>query len=160
MVLSFFWRPCPDTLLDQLENRRIFSFIFFEFFSFRQSRNFWLVQLFWLFSYRHTPSLKSSTNFRSPFLDEFVAQFKSTLLLLPNGTVLATGIPVDLNLYESEHSVTDEELVKILAESPNLVSGGGSSSSKNKKKKKKAAGAASEGADKENSKETATENKA
>jgi hypothetical protein len=80
--------------------------------------------------------------------------------LLPNGTVLATGIPVDLNLYESEHSVTDEELVKILAESPNLVSGGGSSSSKNKKKKKKAAGAASEGADKENSKETATENKA
>jgi hypothetical protein len=92
-------------------------------------------------------------------LDEFVAQFKSTLLLLPNGTVLATGIPLDLNLYESEHSVTDEELVKILAESPNLVSGGGSSS-KNKKKKKKSAGAGSEGADKENAKETATENKA
>lgn len=85
---------------------------------------------------------------------EFVAQFKSTLLLLPNGTVLCTGIPVDLNLYESEYSVTDEEMVKLLAESPNLVAGAAaSSSSKNKKKKKKAAGAGSEGADKENQSE-------
>lgn len=85
-----------------------------------------------------------------------MAQFKSTLLLLPNGTVLCTGIPVDLNLYESEHSVTDEELVKLLAESPNLVSGPGatSSSSKNKKKKKKPAAAAGATADKENKSET------
>lgn len=87
-----------------------------------------------------------------------MAQFKSTLLLLPNGTVLCTGIPVDLSLYESEHSVTDEELVKLLAESPNLVSGPGatSSSSKNKKKKKKPAAAAGtpESADKENKSET------
>jgi hypothetical protein len=86
--------------------------------------------------------------------DEFVAQFKSTLLLLPNGTVLATGIPVDLSLYESEYSVTDEELVKLLAEDPKLVTGAAatssSSSSKNKKKKKKPAAAAGEGANKEN----------
>lgn len=78
--------------------------------------------------------------------------------MLPNGTVLCTGIPVDLNLYESEHSVKDEELVKLLAESPNLVSGPGasSSSSKNKKKKKKPASAtgATESADKENKSET------
>lgn len=77
--------------------------------------------------------------------------------MLPNGTVLATGIPVDLSLYESEHSVTDEELVKLLAENPNLVSGpsAASSSSKNKKKKKKAVGAAAtETADKENKSET------
>jgi hypothetical protein len=80
--------------------------------------------------------------------------------LLPNGTVLCTGIPVDLNVYESEYSVTDEELIKILAESPNLVTGGASTSSKNKKKKKKASVAGSEGADKENATETATEIKA
>lgn len=77
--------------------------------------------------------------------------------MLPNGTVLCTGIPVDLNLYESEHSVKDEELVKLLAESPNLVSGPGatSSSSKNKKKKKKpAAAAGATDTDKENKSET------
>lgn len=87
--------------------------------------------------------------------DEYVAQFKSTLLLLPNGTVLCTGIPVDLSLYESEYSVTDEELVKLLAENPKLVTGAASSSSsKNKKKKKKPAGAGVEGANKENATET------
>lgn len=77
--------------------------------------------------------------------------------MLPNGTVLATGIPVDLNLYESEYSVKDEELVKLLAEAPNLVTGAAtSSSSKNKKKKKKAASAAG---DKENQTETTTAEK-
>lgn len=90
----------------------------------------------------------------SNFSAEYVAQFKSTLLLLPNGTVLCTGIPVDLNLYESEYSVTDEEMVKLLAESPNLVVGAAaSSSSKNKKKKKKPAAVAGESADKENESE-------
>ncbi|KAG5680704.1 hypothetical protein PVAND_010195 [Polypedilum vanderplanki] len=78
--------------------------------------------------------------------NEFVAQFKSTLLLLPNGTVLATGIPIDVNLYESEYKVEDEEMVKLLAENPNVILP--STTSKNKKKKKKASGSA--GADKEN----------
>lgn len=80
--------------------------------------------------------------------------------MLPNGTVLCTGIPIDLNLYESEHKVTDEELLKILAENPNLVSGSGGS--KNKKKKKKSSGAAA-GDNKENKSEsegTAEEKKA
>jgi hypothetical protein len=78
--------------------------------------------------------------------------------LLPNGTVLCTGIPVDLSLYESEYSVTDEELVKLLAENPKLVTGAAStsSSSKNKKKKKKPAAA---GGDKENATEAAAEKK-
>lgn len=50
--------------------------------------------------------------------------------------------------------MTDEELKKLLAESPNLVAGAAAtSSSKNKKKKKKAAGAAVETADKENQSE-------
>jgi curved DNA binding protein len=74
---------------------------------------------------------------------EFVAQFKSTLLLLPNGTVIATGIPIDVNQYESEYKIEDEELKKILAENPKVIL---PSSSKNKKKKKKA----SSGAGKEN----------
>lgn len=73
-----------------------------------------------------------------------MAQFKSTLLLLPNGTLLATGIPIDANLYESEYSITDEEMVKLLAENPNVIL---PSTSKNKKKKKKPATAT---ADKEN----------
>lgn len=67
---------------------------------------------------------------------------------------MATGIPVDLSLYESEYSVTDEELVKLLAENPNLVTGAATSSaSKNKKKKKKPAAPAG---DKENETVTAT----
>lgn len=71
--------------------------------------------------------------------------------MLPNGTVLCTGMPIDLNLYESEYSVTDEELAKLLAENPNLVTGAATSSaSKNKKKKKKPAAAAG---DKENQSE-------
>lgn len=84
-----------------------------------------------------------------------MAQFKSTLLLLPNGTVLATGIPIDVNLYESEHKITDEELIKLLAENPNVILP--TSSSKNKKKKKKSAA----GGDKENEndKEEASANK-
>lgn len=77
-----------------------------------------------------------------------MAQFKSTLLLLPNGTVLATGIPIDVNLYESEYSITDEEMVKLLAENPNVILP--TTSSKNKKKKKKPASATTGGADKEN----------
>lgn len=81
--------------------------------------------------------------------NEFVAQFKSTLLLLPNGTVLATGIPIDVNLYESEYSITDEETAKLLAENPNVILP--STTSKNKKKKKKSSSSAATGnQDKEN----------
>lgn len=74
--------------------------------------------------------------------------------------MLCTGIPLDLNLYESEYSVSDEELVKLLAENPNLVTGAASSSSsKNKKKKKKPAAGATENADKENKAEVSAEKK-
>lgn len=92
---------------------------------------------------------KSSYYFH--FLDEFVAQFKSTLLLLPNGTVLATGIPIDVNQYESEHKIENEDMIKLLAENPNVILP--SSSSKNKKKKKKP----SSGAGKENEAEEKAE---
>lgn len=97
--------------------------------------------------------------FSSHITDEVVAQFKSTIMLLPNGTVLATGIPLDLNLYESEHSVTDEDMVKLLAEDAGLVSTG---DSKNKKKRAKKSKAAANAGEKENAddKPAATETKA
>ena len=41
---------------------------------------------------------------------EFVAQFKFTVLLMPNGPMRITGLPFDADLFTSEHSVEDEEL--------------------------------------------------
>lgn len=100
-------------------------------------------------------SLWSITNFskNTTISAEFVAQFKSTLLLLPNGTVLCTGIPIDTSFYQSEHS-PDEEMTKLLAELPALVAG--TSASKNKKKKKKSSTSAG---DKENKSESEAEKK-
>lgn len=46
--------------------------------------------------------------------NEIVAQFKNTILILPNGLQIVTGYPFDLSCYESEHSVQDEELKKLL----------------------------------------------
>ena len=83
-------------------------------------------------------------------------------MLLPNGTVLATGIPLDLNLYESEHSVTDEDMKKLLAEDAGLVSTGDSKNKKKRAKKSKSAAAAANVGEKENAddKPAATEKKA
>ena len=39
---------------------------------------------------------------------EFVAEFKYTVLLMPNGTMKITGIPLDLDTYKTENSITDE----------------------------------------------------
>ena len=41
---------------------------------------------------------------------ELVAQFKFTLLLMPNGPMKITGLSFDESLFESENSVTDEEM--------------------------------------------------
>lgn len=48
--------------------------------------------------------------------NEIVAQFKNTVLILPNGLTVVTGFPFDLGCYESEHSIQDEEMKKLLAE--------------------------------------------
>ncbi|ESO96493.1 hypothetical protein LOTGIDRAFT_115903 [Lottia gigantea] len=40
---------------------------------------------------------------------QLVAQFKFTVILMPNGTVQLTELPFDISLYESEHSIQDEE---------------------------------------------------
>ena len=55
---------------------------------------------------------------------EFIAQFKFTLLLMPNGPMKITGLSVDESLFESENSVTDEEMkvtVGRIATSPLLL---------------------------------------
>lgn len=48
--------------------------------------------------------------------NEIVAQFKNTVLILPNGLTVVTGTPFDLGCYESEYSIQDEEMKKLLAE--------------------------------------------
>jgi curved DNA binding protein len=65
---------------------------------------------------------------------EFVAQFKFTLLLMPNGPMKITGLPFDETLYESEHRIEDETLKAHLA-----VSASRNAAKKKKKKAEKAA---------------------
>ncbi|KOC70023.1 Proliferation-associated protein 2G4 [Habropoda laboriosa] len=62
--------------------------------------------------------------------NEFVAQFKFTVLLMPNGPHKITGIPFDIDMYQSDCVVEDPELKTLLYSSANPKSA--------KKKKKKA----------------------
>jgi len=62
--------------------------------------------------------------------NEFVAQFKFTVLLMPNGPMKITGLPFESEFYETEHSIQDEEIKTLLATS---------ASHKKAKKKKKIA---------------------
>lgn len=41
---------------------------------------------------------------------EFVAQFKYTVLIMPNGYHKITGLPFEADVYESEKTVEDEEI--------------------------------------------------
>jgi len=61
---------------------------------------------------------------------EFVAQFKFTVLLMPTGSHKVTGVSVDPTLFESEHKIENEEILKLLATNVNA----------SKKKKKVKAG--------------------
>ena len=63
---------------------------------------------------------------------EFVAEFKFTLLLMPSGQMKITGLPIDLDLYESEYKITDSDIKQLLTSS--------TQKKKNKKKKKKGTG--------------------
>ena len=60
---------------------------------------------------------------------EFVAQFKYTLLLMPSGQMKITGLPIDLDLYESEYKIVDSDIKQLLTSSTQKKK-------KNKKKKK------------------------
>lgn len=42
--------------------------------------------------------------------NEFVAEFKYTVLIMPNGTMKITGLPLDLEAYQTENQITDENL--------------------------------------------------
>ncbi|XP_078700710.1 proliferation-associated protein 2G4-like [Branchiostoma floridae x Branchiostoma belcheri] len=61
---------------------------------------------------------------------EFVAQFKFTVLLMPNGNIRITEGPFDPDTIKSEHEVTDEKIKAVLSSSANRKAA--------KKKKKKA----------------------
>lgn len=39
-----------------------------------------------------------------------MAQFKHTVLLMPNGVNLVTGIPFEIDSFVSEHSIAQPEL--------------------------------------------------
>ena len=80
------------------------------------------------------------------FLDEYVAQFKYTVLITANGKKVVTGHPFDENCYESEHSVQDEEMKNLLAGKVAPQSGAKPKKKRNRGKKNKgaAAGAADE----------------
>ena len=68
---------------------------------------------------------------------EFVAQFKFTLLLMPNGPIRITQGPAfDMDIVESENSVQNEDIKTILASSVSRKA--------QKKKKKKATGKTAE----------------
>jgi len=60
---------------------------------------------------------------------EFVAEFKFTLLLMPSGQMKITGLPIDLDLYESEYKIMDNDIKQLLTSSTQKKK-------KNKKKKK------------------------
>lgn len=48
-----------------------------------------------------------------------MAQFKFTVLLMPNGPHKITGLPFDESLVKSDKSVEDGEIVKLLKTSAN-----------------------------------------
>lgn len=66
-----------------------------------------------------------------------VAQFKYTVLVMPNGNIRINGGLFDTSLFKSEHSIEDKQVLDLLAQSANRKAGG-------KKKKKKAKSAAEE----------------
>lgn len=41
---------------------------------------------------------------------EYVAEFKFTVLLMPNGTMKITGIPIELEHYHTENQIVDESI--------------------------------------------------
>lgn len=64
---------------------------------------------------------------------EYVAEFKYTVLIMQNGTVKITGLPLEPELYQTENKITDESIIQLLSKSTSLKS----QRKKNKKKKQK-----------------------
>lgn len=49
------------------------------------------------------------------FAGEYVAQFKHTVLLMPNGVNLVTGVPFATENFVSEYSIAQPELKELVA---------------------------------------------
>jgi len=81
---------------------------------------------------------------------EYVAQFKFTVLLMPTGPLRITNGNFDVNIAESEHSIVDEDIKKLLATNV-------SKQGQKKKKKKASDKAKKEIAEKASQEKTATE---
>lgn len=45
---------------------------------------------------------------------EFVAEFKFTVLIMPNNTMKITGLPIDMDCYQTDNSITDEATKALL----------------------------------------------
>ena len=60
--------------------------------------------------------------------NDVVAQFKFTVLLMPSGSHKITGLPIDTNLFKSEHHIEDDSIKALLSR------GVGHKSGKKKKK--------------------------
>jgi len=67
---------------------------------------------------------------------EFVAQFKHTVILLPNGLQVVTGHPFDEAAYESEHKIPDGELKELVTAELKLAEALAPPKDKKKKPKK------------------------
>jgi len=70
--------------------------------------------------------------------DQFVGHVKFTVLVMPNGPLKVTGVPLHVDEIKTDLKVTDEELLKLLS----------TSVKKKKKNKKKRAGPAGAAGDK------------
>lgn len=44
------------------------------------------------------------------FAGEFVAQFKVTVILMPNGPLKITGLPFEPEAYQTEYKIEDEDV--------------------------------------------------
>ena len=53
---------------------------------------------------------------------EFVAEFKYTVLLMPNGTMKITGLPVELENFSTDNQITDEAVKVIIPSFPPFIS--------------------------------------
>lgn len=48
---------------------------------------------------------------------DYVAQFKFTVMITKGKTTLLTGLPIDEELFKSDHSIKDQDLIDLLAQS-------------------------------------------
>ena len=51
---------------------------------------------------------------------KLVAQFKYTVIIMPNGPVKITGIPLDLSLYESQVPILENPEIKVCYQCPDV----------------------------------------